>query len=167
MARRQRRRFTDEQVQALPPRASRYAHPDPEQAGLYIRVTPAGVRSFVAVARTPLGRQVWVTLGSTELKIEEARERAREVIRRIKAGLPAVDAPPPAPDSFEVVAGNWIKRHVTAKGLRSQAEIERCLNRYVYPHWGGRPFADIKRRDVAALLDAIEDNHGARQADAV
>ena len=54
-----------------------------------------------------------------------------------------------------------------AKGLRSQPEIERRLSRYVYPTWEKREFAAIKRSDIAKLLDSIQDNHGAQQADKV
>ena len=54
-----------------------------------------------------------------------------------------------------------------ASKLRSQPEIERCLNKYIYPAWGQRPFREIKRGDVADLLDGIEGRHGARQADLV
>jgi integrase len=41
------------------------------------------------------------------------------------------------------------------------------LNTLVYPHWQHRPFREIKRGDVAALLDRIVDQNGARQADVV
>jgi len=85
----------------------------------------------------------------------------------VRAGKPATEPPPPAQDSFAVVAENWIKRHVVARGLRSKDEIERSLAKYVLPSWRDRSFTEIKRRDVALLLDDIEDNHGARQADAV
>jgi integrase len=161
-----RRRLTDAGVKALKPRAARYTMPDPELVGHYVRVMPSGAKSYVTVARTPLGKQVWTTIGSTDhIKIDDARDKARETIRRIKAGLPAIEAPPPAADSFAVVAENWQKRHVAAKGLRTAYNIERCLTKYVLPSWRDRPFADIRRKDVAALLDHIEDNHGARQAD--
>jgi integrase len=43
----------------------------------------------------------------------------------------------------------------------------RTLNKYILPHWRDRSFADIKRSDVAKLLDYIEDNHGPFVADAV
>jgi integrase len=33
--------------------------------------------------------------------------------------------------------------------------------------WGDREFLSIRRGDVAALLDEVEDDHGARQADYV
>jgi integrase len=35
------------------------------------------------------------------------------------------------------------------------------------PIWGGRVFAEIRRSDIAELLDHIEDQHGPHQADAV
>jgi len=47
----------------------------------------------------------------------------------------------------------------------SHAGTDRVLKKYVYPRWEYRKFRDIKRGDVTILLDMIEDNHGARQAD--
>ena len=163
-----RRRLTDQGVSNLKPRAARYAMPDPELVGHYVMVQPTGVKTFKAVARDPFGKQVWATLGRADhVKIEAARELAREAIRRIRAGKVAVEPPAPAPDSFATVSANWFKRHVEAKALRTRDEIERCLRVYVLPHWGARPFAEIKRRDLAQLLDHVEDHHGARMADAV
>lgn len=167
--RRQRRRtLTDKMVAALPKKKTRYVVPDPEMRGLYLRVMPKGANVFAAVARDPYRKQVWATLDSADvLKIEQAREKAREAIRRIKEGKPAFEPPPVKPDAFKSVAETWVQRHVAAKKLRSQSEIERCLEKYVYPSWRYREFTSIKRSDIARLLDHIEDNHGARQADMV
>jgi integrase len=163
-----RKTLTDKGVAALKPRPQRYALPDPELRGHYVRVTPAGAKSFVTVARDPYGKQIWTNIGAADvLKIEEARDKARAAIKRIKAGQPAVEPPPVKPDTFKAVAEAWLQRHVAKKKLRTQGEIERCLNRYVYPHWAGRDFISIKRSDITALLDHVEDNHGTRQADAV
>ena len=52
-----------------------------------------------------------------------------------------------------------------AHQLRSQAEIKRCLNKCILPHWEYRALRELKRGDVTALLDQIEDDHGPRQAD--
>ena len=41
------------------------------------------------------------------------------------------------------------------------------FNRYILPNWEDRIFVELKRSDIAALLDMIEDKHGARQADVV
>jgi integrase len=165
-----RRRLTDAAVAKLKPKPKRYSVPDPELIGHYVRVMPSGAKSYVAVAREPHGKnkQVWTTIASTDhIGIEDARAKARDIIGRVKAGKPATEPPPPPADSFAAVADNWTRRHVEAKGLRSRYEIARCLSKYVLPHWRDRPFAEIRRSDVARLLDHIEDAHGARQADAV
>jgi integrase len=163
-----RKRLTQNQLLSLPAKPQRYFHADPELSGHYIRVMPTGAKSYAATARDPYGKQVWATIGSADvLKIEEAREAARNIIKRIRAGKPPVETPPVKPDSYQAVADNWLKRHVKAKKLRSLYEIERVLNKYVLPVWGKRSFIDIKRSDIAGLLDVVEDEHGKRQADVV
>ncbi len=54
-----------------------------------------------------------------------------------------------------------------AKGLRSEGEVTRLLKAHVFPVWKERSFLSIRRSDVAALLDHVEDEHSAKQADAV
>src|SRR5262249_221153 len=123
-----RKSLTDKGVAALKPRAARYAFPDPEQRGLYVRVQPSGAKPFVAVTLDPHGRQVWATLGSADvLKVAEARDRAREAIRRVRDGLTPFEAPARKPDSFDDVAEHWLERHVRKKGLRSERHITRLL----------------------------------------
>jgi integrase len=163
-----RKSLSDAGVRALKPRAARYAHPDPELAGHYVRVQPSGAKSFVAVTRDPTnGKQVWATIGPADLMtVEEAREKARDAIKRVQAGQPAFETPVKA-ELFADVAEQWLKRHVAAKGLRSAPDLARLLKTHVYPRWANRPFLDIRRSDIAALLDEIEDNHGPRQADYV
>jgi integrase len=163
-----RKTLSDKGVAALKPRAQRYAYPDPELRGHYVRVTPNGAKSFVAVTLDPRGKQVWATIGPTDrYAIEAARELAREALKRVHAGLPAFEAPPEKPATFQDVAELWLTRHVRANGLRSIRQIARHLNAHVYPAWRERPFLDIRRSDVAALLDQVQDNHGARAADYV
>jgi hypothetical protein len=163
-----RRGMSDRQVAALRKKAKRYIVPDPELRGHYVRVMPTGPNTFVAVARDGFGKQIWATLGSSDVvTIEEARDKARTAIKRVKAGLPPFEAPPTKPDSFAAVADNWLKRHVVAKGLRTRDEIERCLGKYILPHWREREFESLRRSDVTRLLDHVEDNHGRRQADVV
>jgi integrase len=163
-----RKTLTDKGVAGLKPRASRYAFPDPELRGHYVRVQPSGAKSFVTVARDPYGTQIWTTIGGADvLGIEEARDQAREAIKRVHQGLPAIKSRPARPDTFKDVAENWLKRHVAAKGLRSEREIKRTLGKYVYPRWQDRDFIGIRRSDVAKLLDEIEDQHGSRMADMV
>jgi len=163
-----RKTLTDNMVAKLKPGAKRLTLPDPELRGHYIRVTPKGAKSYVAVARAPGGKQVWATLGGADiLTIDESREKARSAIKRIKAGQSAFEPPPVQPDSFNAVAANYIERHVKAKGLRSQAEIERILERNIYPTWKDREFEGIRRSDVTKLLDMLQDANGPGAADHV
>ena len=53
------------------------------------------------------------------------------------------------------------------KGARPEGEVTRLLRAHVCPAWGSRDFLAIRRSDVAELLDEVEDDHGARQADYV
>jgi integrase len=162
-----RKTLSDNGVAALKAKPSRYAFPDPELRGHYVRVAPSGAKTFAAVSRNPDGKQVWATVGPADhLKIEQARDIARDMIKRIKEGLPLSDEPEKA-ETFADVANGYIKRHVMAKGLRSEKEIRRCLDVYVLPEWKDREFKSIRRGEVAKLLDKIEDNNGARQADMV
>jgi integrase len=70
-----------------------------------------------------------------------------------------------APDSFFAVAENYLARHVRANGLRSESEITRILQNQVYPMWKERAFEDIRRGDVARLLDTVQDTSGPGAAD--
>ncbi len=164
-----RKLLTSGQVIALPVRPKRYFHPDPELNGFFVRVAPTGAKAYVAAARTPGGKQTWVTVGGTDLysEIEVAREEAREIIKRIKRGETAREKPPQQPDSFKAVGENWMRRHVDENDLRSKRQIRRTLDKYLYPKWAERPFTEIRRDDASALMDTISDAHGKYMANAV
>lgn len=160
-----RKSLSDAGVANLKPRAKRYFEPDPELRGHYICVEPTAAKSFYAITRNPAGKQIWTKIGPVGvLRIAEAREQARQLIQRVRMGLPAFE---PRAESFRAVADNWVRRHVKAKGLRSRYDIERVLAKHVFPAWGDREFTSIRRSDIAALLDKVEDESGARQADIV
>ena len=113
----------------------------------------------MAVTTDPAGKQKWTTIGAADaMSIDAAREKARTILLRVRGQGAA---------SFKEVAEQYVQRHVGAKGIRTQSEIERCLTKYVYPHWEHRDFTGIKRGDISSLLDGIEDSSGPRQADCV
>jgi integrase len=165
--RRRRRVLTDRMITALPRRDAAYFHPDPELPKHGVRVRPSGPGTYTAIVRDAYGKQKWVKIGSTaEMKIEQARELARTVITRVRQGLDPFEPPPVRPDSVGDVIANYLQRHVEGHKLRSGNEVRRILEKYVLPHWRDRPFAEVRRSDVARLLDAVEDKHGAWVADA-
>jgi integrase len=117
------------------------------------------------VARNPkTKKQIWLTVGTADaIGIDQARELANEAIRRIKAGKPTSE---PAQPTVEAMAEEWLERHVRGNRLRTQREIARIVSRYLIPHIGQLVFADVRRKDIAELLDRIEDDHGKQMADA-
>src|SRR6516165_1140649 len=156
-----RKTLTDKGVAALKPRDKLYAHPDPQCPGHYVRVSPIGGKSYVAVARDPNGKQIWTTIGNAaHLDIDAARQKAREIINRVKGGQRVE-----GPESFQEVAKDWLKRHVEAKGLLSSKRVRGYLDNHILPAWGGRVFTSIGRSDVTKLLDNVEDNSGPVAAD--
>jgi integrase len=132
----------------------------------YIRIRPSGAKTFVAVGRAPIGpdgkrKQKWHTIGETNLySIAEARQKAREAIKAIREGKDSS-----GPESFETVAESWFKRQVENRKLISAPDLRSCLDRQLIPAWQGRDFKTIRRGDVAALLDKVEDSNGAVAAD--
>jgi integrase len=167
--RRPRRKvLTDRMVETLPRRPQPYFHPDPELPKHGIRVRPAGPCAYTVITRDPYGKQRWTKIGSTaELNIAEARDKAREVIKRVEAGLEPFERPKPKPESVAVVAASWLDRYVDKNKLRSASEQRRIVTKYILPVWRDRTFIDIKRRDIAELLDHIEDKNGSAMADRV
>jgi hypothetical protein len=153
---------------ALPRRPVAYFHPDPELPKHGVRIRPSGPSAYTVIARDPYGKQRWVKIGSTaEMTIEAARDEARKVISRVKQGLEPFEPPPVKPDTVAAVANNWLQRHVVKNRLRTGAEMRRIIEKYVLPHWAERNFIDIKRADIAKLLDYVEDKHGPAIADSV
>jgi integrase len=164
-----RKGLTDRQISTLPRQTKRTIIADPEQRGLYLRIPPAATNApitFSAIARDPRGKQIWTTIGTTaDTNIDQARSKAREVVRRIKEGKPAIEPPKPVPDSVAEVAENWLRRVVVREQHRTGAETRRIIGKYIVPHIGSRVFAELRRSEIARLLDLLEDQHGPRMAD--
>src|SRR5262249_41404045 len=60
-----------------------------------------------------------------------------------------------------------LKRHVEGNELRSHAKIVDLIGRHIPDDLRAREFVSLRRSDVVTLLDHIEDDHGAPQADLV
>lgn len=160
------------------PTAKRQVIFDGSTTGLALIISPKGKRSFSVVARDPTGKQVWKQIGEPgAMTVAKARQEATEAVARVKAGEAALlppAAPVAAPETFKAVAERFIARWVDRGGkkqdgvpLRSKREIERHFKTYVYPRWGEKPFASIRRGAVTELLDTLVDDHGPVQADRV
>jgi integrase len=157
--------FTEMSVRKLPlpPQGAQIDYFEKLRRGLtlVLRISYGGTRAW-RVGYYINGKPRVKTLGRypEEMGVKAARDAAYNFDP--KAANAAAQA-----GSFKEVAENWIRHYVGAKKLRSQREIERILNYYVYPVWERRPFFEIRRGDVNALLDKLVERHGASQADGV
>src|SRR6516164_2761564 len=159
------RKMSDKGVAKLKRRRKRYTKPDPELRGHWIRIQPSGSKSFWTVARDPKQKQVWTFVGPCDaMTIEEARAKARGILNRVRAGLPAIEA---KGETFDTVIADWNKRYVEGKKLRTGDKMLSLIDRHISTELRSRVFTEIHREDITALLDKIEDENGAPLADKV
>lgn len=102
---------------------------------------------------------------SERIGVKRARELAGEFRQTSRSSFARPPSQPPKA-TFKAIADDFLKREVTSK-LRSAPQIKSTLTKLVYPSWQDRPFEELRRRDVTALLDNVADTRGLRAADMV
>jgi integrase len=125
--------------------------------GFGIRVTAAGGKSWVLVYRRGGAWRRW-TMGSyPKLPLATARERAWEALKDIgNGGDPASEKREDRDrDTFKELAEDFIELYAKPN-KRSWMNDRRALDRDLIPRFGHRKAAEIRRRDVIAILDEIK-----------
>lgn len=124
------------------------------------------------------GKQRWYSLGMHgSITPEQARDLAKQQAgqvaaakdpagERIAARVAAANQKNAEAKTVNVILDQFVQRHVR-KNLRSAYEVERAFNVYVRPRIGDRSIYDLRRADMVAMLDAIEDENGPVMADRV
>jgi integrase len=140
--------------------------------GFGVRVTAGGAKAFVLNYRLR-GREYRYTIGQyPDWKALRAVREARDLRQRVDRGEnPLDDRVPPvpaeAPKRVADVIDDFLKRYVRSPAgpLRSVKEYERALLKQVAPAIGKVPIYELRRSQIAEMLDTIEDGHGPVQAD--
>jgi integrase len=134
-------------------------------------VTKNGRKSFVVQYRAGYGRagiDRRMTLSGV-LALHDARREARAILGRVaKGGDPLEErrkAQRVGRDTLKAVVEDYFRRE--GDKLRSAAYRRRAFARLIFPQFGSRPIADIKRGDIVALLDHVEDERGPAMAELV
>jgi integrase len=126
---------------------------------LVLVVSYGGTKTFRALTYHN-GRARTRKLGSyPQISVKDARAKARELWEN-----PQKFEAKASVGTFKEVAENWIERYVGLHGLRSRSEIQRILEKHLYPEWADRPFLEIRRVEVNNLLDKVTDGDGARKS---
>jgi integrase len=131
-----------------------------------LMVTRAGHRSYVLQYRNGGQTSRRITLSSV-LNLDSARKEARKILGEVARGEdPAQERRKVAnPNTLKAVAERYLERE--GRKLRSAPRRKADLERLVYPTLGNRPIESIKRSDINALLDTVEDERGAAMADSI
>ena len=158
--------LTDRALKALKPapEGKRVVTWDAVQPHLGIRVTDKGAKSFIVVKRMAGARAPVVNVLGTypALPLIDARKRARAVLGQIAEGVdPKKEAKAKREaeaakdkNTFTAVAKSFVALHASKN--RSGFEAERIINLYLLPTFGQKQMGDIKRREIADLLDRLE-----------
>lgn len=97
------------------------------------------------------------------LGLSDARQKALDFLRDPKAHTEK----PTTPDTFEHVVEQFFKIYVAKKGLRTAKIMRQRIDKHLMPAFKDREFASIRRKDLIAVLDQIEEEHGASMHDAI
>lgn len=155
-------RLTAKSVEAAQPGAARREIPDELCRGLYLIVQPTGAKGW-AVRYRAAGRSVKETIGAfPRMTLAAAREAALARLRLVAAGVDprqhrAAEAErqrAAEAATFAAVAGDFVRLHCQ-RNNRSWREQDRLLRAYAIPVLGGRPLSEIRRAEIARLVDEI------------
>ena len=163
--------LTHRSIEALRPAEAPYRVPDQRCKGLAVRVAPSGVKTWdLAYRIRGTGKMRRLSLGrTTDVGLEQARERANELTSAARSGRDLIDEEGEARDAAasRITVGSlinlYLRRRVVGR-LRTAKSIESRLRRTLAPILE-RYAADICRRDIRAILDSIVDRGQGREAE--
>jgi integrase len=150
----------------LPPASKeRVIYWDQSLSRLGLMVTAKGHKSWIVQYRVG-GRSHRITLDGI-LSLKEARDKAHEILSQVAKGDDPAAAKRKARtatnDTFGAIAESYLR--IGAKELRSAALYRRTLERLVLPELGKLPIGEIRRSQIASLLDDIVERNGEVMAD--
>jgi integrase len=162
--------LTHRSVEALRPAEAPYRVPDQRCKGLAVRVAPSGMKTWdLAYRIRGTGKMRRLSLGRTsDVSLERARERANELTSAARGGRDLIAEEGEARSAaasritVEKLIDLYLRRRVFGR-LRSARGIESRVKRSLAPVFK-RCAADISRRDIRELMDAVADRGCEREA---
>jgi integrase len=165
-----RKRLTARTVQTLKPAApgskrdGRRFVMDADVAGLGVKVTETGSRSYVLIKRFPgFKHPAPRQLGSCDaLTLEEARHKARDWLKLIARGIDPAERERELADaaarkranSFAAVFEDFLREKLA--GERQGGNAARSMRTEFLAAWDKRPVADITDQDILSVIRAVK-----------
>lgn len=151
-------RFTKTKVDALPQAmpGKRDEYRDEALPGLWLRVSPAGVKTYAVLARKKGGALERITIGTADkLTPENAREKAKKIIADLATGIS--HAAPARAKRGETTFAELLAAYLSSTTMkpRSLAAYEWLYKKHVETDLGKRKLSDIGVERIRALHKKI------------
>lgn len=136
---------------------------DTEIPGFGVRVYPSGKRAFVFRHQTRQGRRSMIVIGPYgPFTLEHAREQARSLYTRAKAGEDLTAKPERDPTVRELWELYWGKHGQKKRSALMDEYLAKC---FILPAWGSKVAAEIDYGDAIALHESVVDGTFRRNPD--
>ena len=163
--------LTHRTIETLRPAEAPYRVTDQRCKGLAVRISPSGVKTWdLAYRIRGTGKMRRLSLGRTsDVGLEQARERANELTSAARGGRDLIGEEGEARDAaasritVASLIDLYLRRRVLGR-LRTAKTIESRLRRTLTPILQ-QYAADISRRDIRELLNAMVDVGKGREAE--
>lgn len=146
-----RKRLTEEVIAHLRPAATgrRYIVMDSVVAGLGVRVSPTGRKTFVLIARFNSNHPTRRSLGTCgRTSLDDARAKAISWQQQLAKGQ---DPARPPDQTFGAVCERFAA-HISKQ--RRVKDFQQCADREFLPRWKDKPIAEVTRADLLKMTDA-------------
>jgi len=163
-------RLTQKLVNEAVPAATKLRLPDHEVRGLFLRVTPAGAKSYV-LRYSNGGRRGEAAIGDARsITLAAARVKAIALLNKL-----AVQEIDPVAAKRQAIAAERQKRQDTfaalAEAYRKDSERRKrpktlsleawLLDRHILPRLGARRYTELRRGEIIAFIEQVGEAAGA------
>jgi integrase len=151
--------LTDRFIQGLKPSAKPADYFDSKARGLNLRVTPNGVKSWSVLFTSPRdGKRARISIGTyPATPLVTARTRAVELRGLVEAGKDPRQQKKLTKHNGPMTVADLAQSYfeIRVPSLRSGEVIRRIINKDILPVIGDVPLAELHRRDVHRVTDAV------------